>query len=66
MLNDDASYFNLGRLYEQGEGVKQDYSIAIEYYEKAAKLNNSASFNQLGYIYSNGLGVKQDYSKAAA
>ena len=32
---------NLGVCYENGRGVKQNYTKAIEYYEKAANLGNS-------------------------
>lgn len=56
--------FNLGTLYENGEGVSQDYSKAFEWYQKAANQGNvDAQFN-LGSMYYNGNGVGQNYKKA--
>jgi len=57
--------FNLGLIYDNGEGVRQDYSKAVQWYEKAANQGMpDAQFN-LGLMYYNGKGVRQDYSKAA-
>ena len=42
---------NLGFLYQKD---KQDYSKAIEYYEKSAELNDSNALNTLGIFYENG------------
>ena len=38
-------YFFLGNLYYYGQGVKQDYNKAKEYFELSAKQNNSIAFN---------------------
>lgn len=32
----EAQYY-LGRMYEKGQGVKQDNAIALDWYQKAAK-----------------------------
>ena len=53
----------LGNCYYNGQGVKQDYSKAVEWYTKAAEWDANAQIN-LGTCYYNGQGVKQDYSKA--
>ena len=42
--------------------VKQDYSKALEYFQKAADLGCSGAFNNIGNLYENGQGVKQDYN----
>lgn len=56
--------FNLGTLYENGEGVSQDYSKAFEWYQKAANQGNvDAQFN-LGSMYYNGDGIAKNYNKA--
>ncbi|WP_352155447.1 SEL1-like repeat protein, partial [Helicobacter sp. NHP22-001] len=30
-------YYNLGLMYENGQGVEKDYSKAVQYYKKAAE-----------------------------
>ena len=55
---------NLGYAYDMGQSVKQDYSKAIIYYEKACSLSDYFGCYNLGNLYNNGRGVKKDYSKA--
>jgi hypothetical protein len=38
-LNDGNGCFNLGLLYEEGRGVKQDDFKALKFYQKACDLN---------------------------
>ena len=64
-LGDANSQFWLGRLYQQGQGVKQDYQEAVKWYRKAADQGNSYAQNNLGRLYQQGRGVKQDYQEAA-
>ena len=61
---DAEAQFELARMYAQGDGVKQDYTKAREYLEKAAALNHVGAISNLGEMYFNGYGVKQDYTKA--
>ena len=56
--------FNLGVMYENGEGVAQDYFEAINWYRKAAEQGNAYAQCNLGYMYENGIGVSHDYSEA--
>ena len=56
-------YLNIGLDYYFGRGVKQDYSQAIQYYQKAAKLGNASAMNNLSIMYIKGDGVKQDIKK---
>ena len=58
--------FQLGLMYSHGQGVKQDYSKAREWWEKAAKQEYADAQYNLGLMYATGKGVKQDYSKARA
>ena len=45
---------NLGILYENGFGVKQNYHIAKDYYARAIKLGNTIATNKLRALYDNG------------
>jgi len=57
------SYLNyrIGKMYEYGLGVTQDYSSAIEHYKLS---ENKYAFFALGNIYRHGSGVETDYAKA--
>ena len=55
---------SIGHIYRYGEGVEQDYSKALEWYNKAANAGNSAAMNNIGYMYEFSEGVEQDYTKA--
>jgi len=57
-------YYNYGLSYYKGEGVEQNRSKAIEFFEKACSLNNSKSCTNLGIIYDNGKEVEKDKTKA--
>lgn len=56
--------FNLGLMYSQGQGVKQDAFEAVKWYRKAAEQGDAKAQFSLGLMYLNGSGVKQDYVKA--
>ena len=55
---------DLGRLYQNGHGVPQDYAKAREWYEKAATKDNAVAMSNLGALFADGHGVPQDYAKA--
>ncbi|MBI3563398.1 MAG: SEL1-like repeat protein [Gammaproteobacteria bacterium] len=57
---------NIGFIYENGEGVTQDYNQAQSWYRKAAELDNALAQYNLGLLYENGRGVKQDYAEAVS
>ena len=50
--------YNLGNMYENGEGVKQDYAEALKWYKKSAEQEYSKAQTNLGIMYANGYGVK--------
>ncbi len=54
----------LGSLYEEGQGVNQDFKQAKSYYEKSCNLDNNFGCFALGGIYRDGLGVRQDFTTA--
>ncbi len=55
---------SLGRMYEEGQGVRQDYHKAAEFYKKACDMEYAGACNQLGLLYFNGQGVRQNLSIA--
>ena len=55
----DAQY-NLGLMYDNGRGVKQDDFEAVKWYRKAAEQGYADAQFNLGNMYANGRGVKQD------
>ncbi len=55
---------NLGWLYHEGWGVKQDYAEALTWFRKAADQGNSRAQENLALLYQNGLGTSQDYAEA--
>ena len=61
---DSRALNNLGWMYLNGLGVKQDYTGAMFWLYQAANRGDSAAQNNLGWIYRNGLGVKQDSAMA--
>ena len=61
------AYTDLGKMYESGNGVEQDYEKALEYYLLSAEAENPdfKGMRMAGLMYMNGTGVEQDYEKAA-
>ena len=55
-----------GIAYENGDGVKQDFTHAAELYKQVADLGNAEAMQRLGYLYYVGKGINQDYNKAKA
>jgi TPR repeat protein len=47
---------NMGWIYQNGEGVAQDYDKAREWYERAADKGEPTAMNNMGGIYRNGQG----------
>ena len=56
--------YNLGIMYANGRGVKQDLFNAKEWYQKAAEQGLAYAQYNLGNMYYNGQGVRQNYTKA--
>ena len=70
---DRDAQFNLGRIYLQGKGIRQDYQTARRWFMRAAEKEDAGAQYNLGNIYENGLGIQPDckqalywYKKAAA
>ena len=61
--NAQAQY-NLGVMYEQGQGVRQDVAQAAQWFRKAAEQGFAEAQYNLGVMHANGLGVRQNYKIA--
>ena len=57
---DADAQFELGRMYESGEGVAEHKCEALEWYRQAAMNEHEGSFHNLGSLYSNGEAVACD------
>jgi TPR repeat protein len=57
--------YNLGLMYQRGEGVKQDSARAAEFYEEAHEKGYSRATYNLGKMYELGVGVERDSVKAS-
>jgi len=49
----DAQY-NLGVMYENGQGVRQDHAESVRWYRKAAEQGHAEPQYNLGVMYENG------------
>lgn len=57
--------YNLGIMYEHGQGVPQDYTEAVNWYRRAADQGLADADSNLGLLYYSGIGVRKDEIKAA-
>ena len=62
--NIEAQY-NLGFMYDNGQGLTQDKAEAVKWYRLAAEQAHGDAQLNLGAIYRNGIGVPQDFVEAA-
>jgi TPR repeat protein len=62
---DSEAQFDLGYVYEEGDGVPQDDAEAARWYRKAAEQGNADAQFNLGYMHREGRGVPQDFVEAA-
>ena len=63
---DAGAQFNLGIIYDNGKGVKQDFGEAVAWYRKAAEQGHAGAQFNLGFMYDNGRGVEENHSEAVA
>jgi len=61
---DSDAQYNLGVMYETGDGVPQDYTQAMAWYLKAAEQGEVSAQSNLGVMYQKARGVPQDYKQA--
>ena len=60
-----GAQFNLGVIYDKGQGVPQDYAEAVKWYRKAADQGYADAQTNLGVMYDNGQGMPLDDAEAA-
>ena len=56
--------YNLGLMYDKGQGLPQDDREALKWYRKAAEQGHARAQGNLGLIYAKGRGVPQDFTRA--
>ena len=61
---DAKAQTNLGLMYDNGQGVGQDFKEAAKWYQKAADQGDADAQYNLGLMYDNGEGVKQNKKEA--
>ena len=61
---DPASQHNIGLMYGNGVGIKQDETQAIIWTKRAANQGYADSMMNLGWAYTNGRGVKRNVTEA--
>lgn len=61
---DVKAQYNLGLMYNNGQGVPQDYKQAVIWFQKASEQGVAEAQYNLGVMYANGKGVPQDYTLA--
>ena len=59
-----TAQFDLGGMYQNGQGVPQDYAEASRWYRLAAEQGEGRAQVELGAMYENGEGVPRDYAEA--
>jgi len=59
-----TAQYSLGRRYNLGDGVKQDYTEAVRWFSRAAEQGHVLAQGALGDYYSYGRGVPVDPAKA--
>lgn len=63
---DPAAQFDLGTMYDVGEGVVRDLKEAAKWYRKAAEQGEVAAQYNLAIMFDSGEGVEKDIVKAYA
>lgn len=61
---DAIAQYELGMLYDRGQGVRQSYTEAARWYRKASEQGCAQAQVSLGMLYSDGRGVGRDYHQA--
>ncbi|MEJ2795706.1 tetratricopeptide repeat protein [Iodobacter sp. LRB] len=61
---DAQAQFNIGVMYDEGQGVRQDNTQANVWYRKAAEQGHVVGQRIMGFQYFHGRGVPRDYVQA--
>ncbi|HEX9022901.1 MAG TPA: tetratricopeptide repeat protein [Geobacteraceae bacterium] len=63
--DDPKAMYQVGYMYDHGEGVEQDAKEAAQWYLKAAEKGNAKAQYRMGLFYATGTGVDKDVKEAA-
>jgi TPR repeat protein len=64
-LDENAEAMNcIGSIYYKGKHLKQNYTLAFETFQRAAKFGNLDAMNNLGICYEYGNGVSKNVERA--
>src|ERR1700680_3639420 len=63
-VGDPDAQLNLGRAYEDGDGLPQNDEQAAKWYRAAAEQGNAIAQNNLGLMIRSGRGVEQNKKEA--
>ena len=61
--NDPDAQCDLGNSYLDGEGVQQNYTLAVKMFQRAMANTLPRAYNALGICYESGFGVVKDHNK---
>ena len=61
---DSYAQYNLGLMYDYGEGVIEDYTLAVYWFRKAAEQCHTKGQYSIGYMYASGRGIAKDDTQA--
>ena len=61
---DAKAQYDLGWMYDRGEGVLKNYKTAVKWYTLAAEQGNAHAQGNLGYMYAAGEGVLKNHKTA--
>ena len=59
-----TAQYDLGQMFTDGSGVKQDFDEAAKWFRKSAAQGSDSAQFQLGFLYQQGLLGERDYPKA--
>jgi TPR repeat protein len=61
---DTEAQYDLGVIYNNGEGIRQDYKKAMEWFRLAADQGYAPAQYNMGVMYAAGQGARQDFREA--
>ena len=61
---DTTAQYDLAVMYDNGQGVAQDFKAAANWYARAAEMGHASAQFSLSGMYERGRGVPQDYKTA--
>lgn len=59
-----SAQYSVAYCYAHGDGVKQDYTVAVKWYREAMENGSSLAYNNMAYLYMAGNGVEKSVEKA--